>query len=205
MRGYAETLATGGLDDLENRDQFVQIIRDQTVRLQALVEDLLSLADLERPGLRLEMERFDLREVLVSQVAASRAHATAAGLTIEIERGDPVPVRADRPRLEQVVANLLDNAIKYTDRGEIRLRAGIDRGIAWCEVQDTGPGIPYDDQPRIFERFYRVDKARSREKGGTGLGLSIVKHIVALHGGHIAVQSEPGHGSLFRFELPGNP
>jgi two-component system, OmpR family, phosphate regulon sensor histidine kinase PhoR len=202
MRGYTETLASGGLDDLEHRDQFVQIIRDQTVRLQALVEDLLSLADLERPGLRLRIESLDLREVLRAQAAASRARAQASGLALEVEPGDPIQVRADRARLEQVVANLLDNAIKYTDRGEIRLRAGVDRGVVWCEVADTGAGIPLDDQPRIFERFYRVDKARSREKGGTGLGLSIVKHIVVLHGGRITVDSEPGFGSRFRFEIP---
>lgn len=202
LRGYAETLLAGGLEDLENRDSFVVIIRDQAIRLQALVEDLLSLAELERPGMRLEIESFDLREMLRAQAAACRARAEVAGLRVEIETSDPVLVKGDRARLEQVVANLLDNAIKYTDRGGIRMRAGIDRGVAWCEVHDTGPGIPYEDQPRVFERFYRVDKARSRQKGGTGLGLSIVKHIVALHGGRITVESEPGLGSRFRFEFP---
>jgi two-component system phosphate regulon sensor histidine kinase PhoR len=101
-----------------------------------------------------------------------------------------------------VVANLVDNALKYTERGGVTLRVGTgDRG-AWCEVADTGPGIPLEDQPRIFERFYRVDKARSREKGGTGLGLSIVRHILALHGGQVSVRSRPNQGTVFRIELP---
>ena len=101
-----------------------------------------------------------------------------------------------------MVANLIDNAVKYTERGRVRVSLGGDDARVWCEVEDTGPGIPRDDLPRIFERFYRVDKARSREKGGTGLGLSIVKHAVALHGGQVSVKSRPGQGSTFRFEIP---
>jgi two-component system phosphate regulon sensor histidine kinase PhoR len=202
LRGYADTLLGGGLDDAANRERFVEIIRDQTVRLQALVEDLLSLAALERPGLHLRAERFDLRELLEAQVSACRGRAEAARLKLELEEGAPIPVQADRSRIEQVVANLLDNALKYTDQGSVRLRAGNGGGVAWCEVEDTGSGIPAEDLPRVFERFYRVDKARSREKGGTGLGLSIVKHIVTLHGGRIGVESTIGRGSRFRFEIP---
>jgi two-component system phosphate regulon sensor histidine kinase PhoR len=119
-----------------------------------------------------------------------------------VEPHPPVPVTADRSRLEQVLANLLDNAIKYTERGRVTVRVGMEDAVAWCEVEDTGAGIPTAEQPRIFERFYRVDKARSRAKGGTGLGLSIVKHIVMLHEGEISVRSEPGSGSTFRFEIP---
>jgi len=122
-----------------------------------------------------------------------------------VEAGSPVPVVADRARIVQVVVNLLDNAIKYTERGRITARVGLREGRAWCEVEDTGSGIPAEDLSRIFERFYRVEKARSRLKGGTGLGLSIVKHILALHGGEISAESEPGRGSRFRFEIPVAP
>jgi two-component system phosphate regulon sensor histidine kinase PhoR len=105
-------------------------------------------------------------------------------------------------RIDQVIANLLDNAIKYTERGGVRVRIGREGALVWCEVTDTGTGIPAEDLPRVFERFYRVDKARSREKGGTGLGLAIVKHIMALHNGRVVVESVVGRGSTFRFELP---
>ncbi len=202
VRGYAETLLEGGLDDTENRESFVRIIRDQSARLQSLVDDLLSLADLERPDVRLRRERFDLRDAVERQIASLRARAESAHLTIDLEPGPPLPVAADRMRIDQVIANLLDNAIKYTERGGVRVRLGREGFLAWCEMEDSGPGIPAADLPRIFERFYRVDKARSREKGGTGLGLAIVRHILALHGGRVAVESVVGRGSSFRFELP---
>jgi two-component system phosphate regulon sensor histidine kinase PhoR len=166
------------------------------------VDDLLSLADLERPDMRLRREPFDLREAIERQIAILRARAEQASLTIELEPGAPAPVLADRLRIDQVIANLLDNAIKYTERGGVRVRLGRAGTRVWCEVEDTGSGIPAEDVSRIFERFYRVDKARSREKGGTGLGLSIVRHILALHGGRVTVESAVGRGSTFRFDLP---
>ncbi|MCC6651461.1 MAG: HAMP domain-containing protein [Candidatus Eisenbacteria bacterium] len=202
LRGYAETLLDGGLEDEARREGFVRVIRDQAERLQALVDDLLSLAELERPEAGLRAERFDLRALLARQVGLFRAAADRAGLALVLEEGEPLELAADRARLEQVVANLLDNAVKYTERGGITVRAGEEGGRVWCEVEDTGPGVPPDDQSRVFERFYRVDKARSRDKGGTGLGLSIVKHILALHRGEVSLRSEPGAGSTFRFELP---
>jgi two-component system phosphate regulon sensor histidine kinase PhoR len=202
LRGYAETLLDGGLEDAAHRESFVRVIRDQAVRLEALAEDLLSLAELERPGAKPRLERSDLRELAERQVAALRPQAQAAGLTLEVVPGPPVPIEADRLLIEQVLANLLDNAIKYTDRGGVRVRVASQDGRASCEVSDTGAGIADADQGRIFERFYRVDKARSREKGGTGLGLSIVKHIASLHGGDVSVTSRPGQGSTFRFEIP---
>jgi two-component system phosphate regulon sensor histidine kinase PhoR len=205
LRGYAETLLEGGLEDAEHREAFVRIIRDQAVRLEELLEDLLSLAELERPGARLKLAPADLRAVAERQVAAFRERAVAAGLTLALEPGPPVEIEADTARLDQVLGNLLDNAIKYTERGRVVVRVGGEGERASCEVSDTGTGIPDEDQPRIFERFYRVDKARAREKGGTGLGLSIVKHIVALHGGEISVRSRPGEGSTFRFTLPRAP
>ena len=202
LRGYAETLLEGGLDDAENRESFVRIIRDQAVRLQALLEDLLTLAELERPDTTLRREPLDLRVLAAEQVAPVREAARRAGIDLTLESGDPVRLSADRVRISQVLANLIDNAVKYTEHGGVAVSVGVRDGMAWCEVRDTGAGIPAEDLPRIFERFYRVDKARSRDKGGTGLGLSIVKHAIALHDGTVAVESRPGEGSVFRFELP---
>ena len=204
LRGYAETLLDGGLEDLEHREHFVQVIREQAVRLEALVNDLLSLAELERPDAPRRDAIFDLRVAAARQVTAFSEAARRSGLTLTLEAGERAPVHAESSRLEQVLANLLDNAIKYTEHGGVTVRVGVTGARGWCEVGDTGPGIPEDELPRIFERFYRVDKARSREKGGTGLGLSIVKHIVALHDGEVSVESEVGKGSTFRFELPGS-
>jgi two-component system phosphate regulon sensor histidine kinase PhoR len=185
-----------------NREGFVRVIRDQATRLQDLVEDLLSLAELERPDARLRLESFDLRAAAERMASAFRDRVNQSGLMLEVEAGGPVAVVADRVRVEQVLANLLDNALKYTERGVVSVAVGEGDGFAWCEVRDTGPGIAAPDRERIFERFYRVDKARSREKGGTGLGLAIVKHILALHDGVIDVKSTLGRGSTFRFELP---
>ena len=202
LRGYAETLLEGGLDDAENREGFVKAMRDGSVRLQALVEDLLALAELERPDASLRREPLDLRALVVEQLEHVRGAADRAGLELVLEPGPPVMLNADRVRLGQVLANLLDNAVKYTERGSVRVALGAADGRAWCEVRDTGTGIPARDLPRVFERFYRVDKARSRAQGGTGLGLSIVKHALALHGGEVSVMSRIGEGTTFRFEVP---
>jgi len=202
LRGYAETLLAGGLEDPEHREGFVRVIRDQAMRLQAMTEDLLSLAELERPGAAIEARPFDLRVALLAVLGTFRDEAARRHLTLELEPGEPVVVVADRLRIEQAVANLVDNALKYTESGGVTLRAGRDGAVAFAEVTDTGPGIPEDDQGRVFERFFRVDRARSRERGGTGLGLSIVKHIAELHGGSVRLVSAPGRGSTFRLELP---
>jgi two-component system phosphate regulon sensor histidine kinase PhoR len=205
LRGYAETLLEGGLEDGEHREGFVRVIRDQASRLEALVDDLLSLAELERPGFALRPRVFSWGEMIRAQVELARPAAERKGLTLGIEGEDGPAVSAERARIEAVVANLVDNAIKYTEQGGVRVRWGSEPSRAWLEVEDTGPGIPEEDQPRVFERFYRVDKARSRAKGGTGLGLSIVKHIAAVHGGEVSVRSTPGAGSTFRFEIPRDP
>ena len=201
LRGYAETLLAGGLDDAEHRERFVQVIRDQSMRLQAMTEDLLSLAELERPGTNLRTEPFDLQALAQGIVASFRDDAERRGLSLSLEAGPPVPVTADRARLEQAISNLVDNALKYTDQGRVLVRTGALDGEAWCEVDDTGPGIPEPEQERVFERFYRVDKARSRERGGTGLGLAIVRHITELHGGSVTLRSELGRGSTFRMRF----
>ncbi len=205
LRGYAETLLEGGLDDAEHREAFVRVMRDQAVRLQALVEDLLSLSELERPDATLRRESLDLHALAAEQLAQMREAAAHAGLELVLEGVAPVRVLADRVRLTQVLANLIDNAVKYAERGRVVVAVGEADGRAWCEVRDTGPGIPAEDLPRVFERFYRVDKARSRDKGGTGLGLAIVKHAVALHDGSVGVESRAGEGTTFRFEIPSTP
>ena len=205
LRGYADTLLDGALEDREHREGFVRVIRDQAVRLEALVADLLSLSELERPGATLRPEPFDLREAAERMVMAQQPQAASAGLRLDIEPGPPLPVTADRQRIEQVLANLLDNGLKYTERGGVTVRLGTESAGAWCEIEDTGVGIPAESLPRVFERFYRVEKARFREKGGTGLGLSIVKHVMTLHGGEVTVRSEPGVGTRFRFVIPHHP
>jgi len=202
LRGYAETLLEGGLDDAEHREAFVRVMRDGAVRMQALVEDLLTLAELERPDTLLRRETFDLRQLAAQQVAEAGEAAARSGLELRLEPGPPVPIAGDPRRLAQAIGNLVDNAVKYTDAGSITVAVGGDSERAWCEVRDTGPGIPADDLPRVFERFYRVDKARSRERGGTGLGLSIVKHAIALHEGDVHIASRPGQGTTVRFEVP---
>ncbi len=202
LRGYAETLLDGGLEDEKHREGFVRVIRDQAERLQALVDDLLSLAELERPEAGLRLEPLDLRALVARQCGMVRSIAERAGLTLSWQGGGPLELNADRARVEQVLANLLDNAIKYTEQGTIDVRTGESDDSVWCEVEDTGAGIPLEDQARVFERFYRVDKARAREKGGTGLGLSIVKHIVALHGGEVSLRRLLGVGRVFLFTLP---
>ncbi|MEO5618709.1 MAG: ATP-binding protein [Candidatus Eisenbacteria bacterium] len=202
IRGYAETLLEGGLEDAGHRRGFVESIRGGAARLEQMVGELLSLSELERVGGALRLEPVDLRALVDGQAAAHRPAAEREGLALAVEPGPPAPLLGDRARLEQVLANLFDNAIKYTEQGRIDVRLGLAGARAWCEVADTGPGIPKEDLPRVFERFYRVDKARTREKGGTGLGLSIVKHIVALHRGEVSVRSAAGQGCTFRFEIP---
>ena len=123
-------------------------------------------------------------------------------LSLSLDSAVAVPVTADRARLEQAISNLVDNALKYTEQGRVLVRAGALDGEAWCEIDDTGPGIPEPEQERVFERFYRVDKARSRERGGTGLGLAIVRHIAEMHGGRVTLRSEAGRGSTFRIAVP---
>jgi two-component system phosphate regulon sensor histidine kinase PhoR len=202
LKGYAETLLEGGLDDAEHRERFVRVMHDQTARLQAMVEDLLTLAEVERPDAVRRLETFDLRDRARAVVASFRDDAARRALTLSLEPGEPVPVEAEPRHLDRVLANLVDNAIKYTEQGGVVVRVGSEDGLGWAEVEDTGPGIADEHLTRIFERFYRVDPARSRDRGGTGLGLSIVKHVVERHRGRVTVRSGRGKGATFRFEIP---
>jgi two-component system phosphate regulon sensor histidine kinase PhoR len=202
IRGYAETLLQGGLEDEGNRRRFVETIRDQAGRLEALVEDLLLLADLERPDATLELKDWDIAEVTRDLVAVLRETAERRGLRIELEASPGLLVRMDRKRVEVALRNLLDNAIKYTDAGSIAVAVTRGPATARVSVTDTGSGIQAEHLPRLFERFYRVEAGRARALGGTGLGLSIVKHAVELHAGRVGVSSTPGEGSTFWIELP---
>jgi two-component system phosphate regulon sensor histidine kinase PhoR len=205
IKGYIETLVDSHRSmPLEDRDHFLRTIQKHTERLNSLLEDLLTLSRLEsiNPGLR--RESIQLSNLLHGVVDDIRGRSIASEHVLSL-MVDPAigPVLVDPLKISQVCENLLDNALKYTPRGSsIDVNARLVAGeIAVC-VRDNGPGIPEADLPHIFERFYRVDKGRARDKGGTGLGLSIVKHIVQLHGGRVWVESELGKGTAFHFTLP---
>ena len=202
IRGYAETLLHGGLEDEENRAKFVETIRVQAERLEALVNDLLTLADLERPDTRLDVKDWDLAEIVRETALPFEENASRRGLSLVVEAPRRTMARLDRRAIEFALTNLLDNAIKYTERGTVRVRVGRNGEQARVEVTDTGPGIAPEHASRVFERFYRVDRGRSRVAGGTGLGLSIVKHAINVHSGTVGLASAPGSGSTFWFEVP---
>ena len=204
IQGFAETLLTGGLDDPQNRQRFLEIIRDHARRLARLTDDLLKLSLIEAGKLDLEFRPVTVAELIDSCVETARLKAEEKQQTLLVEcpAGLP-PVRGDFRRLQDVLQNLLDNAVQYTPAGgRITVRAQAANGTVMITVSDTGIGIPLADQARIFERFYRVDAARSRAVGGTGLGLAISRHIVEAHGGRIWVESAVGQGSDFHFALP---
>jgi two-component system phosphate regulon sensor histidine kinase PhoR len=200
IKGFAETLEEEVGE--ENR-HYVEIIRRNADRLINIVRDLLLLSELEeKDSAFLEIEEVDLHALAVNTLRLFEHQAGQKGLALSLDCPAGLPsVQADPFKIEQVLVNLLDNAIKYTDTGEVVLTIQVGRE-AMIEVRDTGIGMPKEKLSRIFERFYVVDKSRSRKTGGTGLGLSIVKHIVLLHGGQISVESTPGTGSRFLVRLP---
>jgi two-component system phosphate regulon sensor histidine kinase PhoR len=204
VKGFAETLLDGALADPDTARQFVHIIYEESERLSRLVADLLDLSQIEHNRSIWRFETLDLVPLLRSSIEKLRHQAEQNGLSlIEQWPEKPVRVEADRDRIAQVMINLIANAITYTPRGgkiDVWLEEEPDR--VTVHVRDTGIGIPPQDLSRLFERFYRVDKARHRRSGGTGLGLAIVKHILEAHHGTIHVQSEVGKGSDFAFTLP---
>jgi len=204
IQGFAETLLGGALDDPAARRKFLEIIRDHAARLGRITDDLLKLSAIEGGSMTFHMGPVSLPRLIEHCIEAVSLRAKARGLNIEGHAPEPLPlVLGDSLRLEEVLKNLLENAIQYTPApGSIRVSAGVEGERAVLCVADTGIGIPSTDQQRIFERFYRVDVARSREAGGTGLGLSIAKHIVEAHQGRLWVESELGQGSRFFVSLP---
>lgn len=204
IKAYTETLLNGALEDSQHARHFLTRIDEQASRLHELILDLLSLARIESGQATLEITDLPLKGVVGHCLRDYEQRATASGITIKDETyQSPLVVRADEEGLLQILGNLIDNAIKYTPPGgEITIRCREEGSQAVIEVADTGIGIDPVHHARLFERFYRVDKARSRELGGTGLGLSIVKHLCQAMQGTISVQSRPGHGSVFGVRLP---
>jgi two-component system phosphate regulon sensor histidine kinase PhoR len=205
IKGYAETLLGDGRDDLESRERFLEIIARQADRLAALVEDILSLARFERSEAAggTDMERVSVASVIEAAVQACAPKAGERQVRLSVSCPEGLVMDANPALTEQALLNLLDNAVKFSEPGgEVRMEAQASpKGVCLC-VADRGPGIAPDHQTRIFERFYRVDRGRSRAMGGTGLGLAIVKHIMTLHGGRVEVESEPGNGSRFSLWFP---
>jgi two-component system, OmpR family, phosphate regulon sensor histidine kinase PhoR len=204
IKGYVETLLDGAWQDTEAAPRFLNIIQKHSHRLTFLIEDLLTISRFESGQIAMTLQPLELQPAVGRVLDDLRQAATGRSLQLRHEVPPQLLVRADAERLHQVLLNLVDNAIKYGRTGGsvvVRAEPGDENKIR-CSVIDDGPGIPPGALGRVFERFYRVDKARSREVGGTGLGLSIVKHIVQAHGGEVWVESEPGRGSRFHFTLP---
>ncbi|MBI5672233.1 MAG: PAS domain-containing protein, partial [Nitrospirae bacterium] len=213
IKGYVEALLDGAKDDPMTSAKFLEIILKQSDRLNLIIEDLLELSKIESGRVSLKEEPLELRSVvdrtlsMIKPIADKKRHRLVTSVDLSLP-----PVAGDESRLVQVLTNLLDNAIKYTpEGGTIAVGAKLASPIENAEpaaqaidlsVADTGIGIPEEDRPRVFERFYRVDKARSRELGGTGLGLAIVKHIVEGHGGQVWVEANHPQGSRFMVRLP---
>ena len=207
IKGYTETLLDGAWKE-EVALQFIQVIERHTDRLIKTVEDLLTLSKIESQGFRLRMEEIGVLEWIDNALNEVRERAAKKNISLSVSGVSPsLQAKGDRDYLEQVLLNLLDNAIKYTEEaGKIEISATEkESGEILFQVRDNGIGIPREDLSRIFERFYRVDKGRSKEMGGTGLGLSIVKHIVMAHGGRVWAESQPGKGSTFYFTLRQTP
>jgi two-component system phosphate regulon sensor histidine kinase PhoR len=208
IHGYLETLLDGALEEPENARKFLEIVFRHTERLGRLTDDLTDLSNIELGRISLRLEPTSAADVADSVLTIIAPRAVAGRVTVEAKLPAGLPdVVADRDRLAQILINLVDNAVKYTPKGgrvwlEGRVR---EPGVVELAVCDTGAGIPKADLPRLTERFYRVDKARSRELGGTGLGLAIVKHLVMAHGGELTIDSELWKGTTVRFTLPTAP
>jgi two-component system phosphate regulon sensor histidine kinase PhoR len=204
IKAYAETLLAGARNDPEHCERFLERIDEQAGRLHQLIMDMLSLARIESSQSSFELTAVPVAKVISRCLADYEPQAAARQVTLENNALDPnLEVHADEEALRQIISNLVDNAIKYTAAGgRVTVSCRDDENSALIEVADTGIGIAAEHHARLFERFYRVDKARSRELGGTGLGLSIVKHLTQALGGSVAVESEVGRGSRFTVHLP---
>ncbi|MBI2689458.1 MAG: HAMP domain-containing protein [Acidobacteria bacterium] len=206
IQGYTETLLDGAMDDPHHNTRFLQIIRQNAERLANLTADLLTLSRVELKQQKFSFASYNVERLLENTVDSMTPLAVKKNITLTLEHaGGPSEAFCDAEAVNQVVTNLVDNALKYTaEGGAITVGARLLSGLKTIEVfvRDSGIGIPPDELPRLFERFYRVDKARSRELGGTGLGLSIVKHLVRAQGGDVRVESLLGQGSTFIFTLP---
>jgi two-component system, OmpR family, phosphate regulon sensor histidine kinase PhoR len=211
IKAFVETLEDGAIDDSQNSQRFLAVIRRNAERMHNLIDDILELSDIEAGTHRVSPAPVRLAGLVEDVTTALASRARERRVELRNEVSDEVVVFADARRLEQMLTNLIDNAIKFNrEQGAVTVRHERIGGSSGnnqnsrdrVSVTDTGDGIPAEHVPRIFERFYRVDRARSRNMGGTGLGLAIVKHLALAHGGEVSVHSTPGQGSTFRIELP---
>jgi two-component system phosphate regulon sensor histidine kinase PhoR len=205
IRGFVETLLDGALREPESAQRFLGIVSRQVARLDAIINDLLLLSRLEQPGDKATIPTGEalIRGVLDTAIEICLPKAEAKGMAVSVRCEADLRARVNVPLLEQAVVNLVDNAIKYSDPGKSVFVEAARRGDTLeISVRDGGCGIATEHLPRVFERFYRVDKSRSREMGGTGLGLAIVKHIALAHGGSVAAESALGRGSVFTITIP---
>jgi two-component system phosphate regulon sensor histidine kinase PhoR len=204
IQGYVETLQAGALSDPAHNKEFIQIIKEHAEHLSSLIDDVLDLSAIEAKRVEYRFEPVSLGEITQRILKGLAPMAKTKGVHIDTQLSESLPkVRADREKLAQILMNLIDNAIKFNNKGgSVRIQATAGGGKMTFSVQDTGRGISPEDLPRIFERFYRSDKARSHEITGTGLGLAIVKHLVEAHQGTVQVESQLGHGSTFTVTLP---
>ncbi len=206
IKGFVETLKDGGVDEAEDRERFLNIIANHVNRLEAIIDDLLKLSRIEKDtesedGIKLRKD--NIYNVIETSVQVCLPNAESKYIKIEYECDKNLTARVNAPLLEQAVVNLLDNAIKYSGSNTcVSVKAYPENEGVTIDVKDQGRGIEKEHLPRLFERFYRVDKARSRQQGGTGLGLAIVKHITQAHGGNVTVESSPGEGSVFSIHIP---
>jgi len=204
IKSATETLLDGGKNDPAALSRFLEIIEKHANRLTLLIDDLLLLSTFDSGRMQLNLQSVSLRLAAQEALEDFAPKASARGMTLENHVPDALIVRADTDRLRQVLSNLIDNAVKYgRTQGTVTIRGkSLPDGRVELGVRDDGPGIPAEARARIFERFFRADKARSREQGGTGLGLAIVKHVVQAHGGEVRVESDPGAGAEFFITLP---
>jgi two-component system phosphate regulon sensor histidine kinase PhoR len=202
IMALAETLEAGALDDSENNRRFLSIIQKNAARMHRLIDDILELSAIEAGNVKVQAETVQLHALMDDVIGSLSALAAARSITVQNLVRPDVKVLADPHRLVQMLTNLIDNAIKFNREGGSVLVKYESRGDDRIIIEETGEGIPAHHLDRLFERFYRVDRARSRELGGTGLGLAIVKHLVKAHGGEVTVESRFGEGTQFTIELP---
>lgn len=204
IKGFIEVLQSGGMKNPEQAERFLAMMRDDSDRLHRLIEDLLTLSSMESGAAHLNLTDLVISEEISKVLSALNPQILKKEIQITVNiPSNLARAHADQDKLQQVLINLIDNAIKFNlQSGKIDISAKTQGRMLEISVKDSGPGIPEDSLSRVFERFFRVDKARNREEGGTGLGLSIVKHIVELHGGSVSCESMLGQGSTFRFTIP---
>ncbi|BBN97618.1 sensor histidine kinase [Sporolactobacillus terrae] len=203
LKGYAKALNDGLVDSDNERKQYLSIIYQESIRLEHLIRDLFDLSKMEEGQIKLDIELLDLKELMETALQKVKLKAEEKKIRVQAELTDGVPlVSGDRKRTEQILLNLLENAIRYSERGMVVARLASDKQNVVIAISDNGIGIPKEELPYIFERFYRVEKSRAREYGGTGLGLSIVKKYIELQGGTVKVESQLGAGTTFTLLFP---